>query len=63
MVENKTYVQTKTYLSTATATETQKVLETGLSDCLGKVIIFQLVLKIHPYILGVVQIYVVLDAW
>lgn len=40
MVENKTYIQTTTYLSTATATETQKVLETGLSACLGKVIVF-----------------------
>lgn len=39
LVENRTYLQTTTYLSTATATttEVQKVLETGLSDCLGKV--------------------------
>lgn len=42
MVENQTYVQTETYISTATATETQQVLETGLSDCLGKVVIFLL---------------------
>jgi hypothetical protein len=39
LVENRTYLQTTTFLSTATATttEVQKVLETGLSDCLGKV--------------------------
>lgn len=39
LVENRTYLQTTTFLSTATATTTeiQKVQETGLSECLGKV--------------------------
>jgi hypothetical protein len=37
MTDNRTYLQTTTYMTTATATETQQVLETGLSDCLGKV--------------------------
>ncbi|KAG6837325.1 hypothetical protein H0H93_011420 [Arthromyces matolae] len=38
MVETQTYLQTTTYLATATttATATQTVLQTALSDCLGK---------------------------
>jgi hypothetical protein len=35
MTDNKTYLKTTTYKTTAT--QTQQVLETGLSDCLGKV--------------------------
>lgn len=35
MTDNKTYLQTTTYMTTAT--QTQQVLQTGLSDCLGKV--------------------------
>lgn len=39
MVSTATYLETTTYLATTTdtATATQTVLQTGLSDCLGKV--------------------------
>lgn len=44
VVQDKTYLQTLTYVSTATvsetATATQTVVETALSDCLGRVIQF-----------------------
>lgn len=61
IVQDRTIVETSTFLSTATATatEVQRVLETGLSDCLGKVRNPYLEVFTSPANNPIVQVYLV----